>query len=202
MSDREGVGVVLTGQPGEADPDVVWMLAFQRGDETCFQKLYDKYKAPLIGFALRFVRRRDLAEELAQEIFIKAYRAAASYRPEARFASWLFRIARNHCLNEARRPERRSPPEALEETRHASTTGSPEAEVRTRRAQQALDLTLARLPEKQRTALVLLRVHHLSYEEIAATLETSVGAVKSLLNRAREQLVEALAPHLEGAHDL
>ena len=86
-------------QAATADVDAQWMLAFQRGDEQCFDRLFQKYKQPVINFAHRFTGRRDVAEELAQDIFVKCYTAAPRYQPSARFSTWLFRIARNHCLN-------------------------------------------------------------------------------------------------------
>jgi len=185
------------------DDDARLMLAFQQGDEQCFDQLFQRYKQPVISFAHRFTRRGDVAEELAQEIFVKCYMARDSYRPAARFSTWLFRIARNHCLNEVRRQDYRYRSESIEAgTNEPTASAGPEEEARARALQRDLERAMAALPESQRTALVLCRLHGMSYDEIAAAMETSVGAVKSLLNRARGSLLTRLAGHLEAHHEL
>ena len=180
------------------DDDVQLMLAFQQGDESCFDKLFQRHKRAVINFALRFTGRAEVAEELAQEIFVKCFMARDTYRPTARFSTWLYRIARNHCLNEVRRQDYRHRTEPLAEVTGESAT--PEQEAGARALRRRLAASVAALPESQRTALILCRFHGMSYDEIAATMETSVSAVKSLLNRARGSLLKRLAGHLE-AHD-
>src|SRR5512140_2032206 len=88
-----------------ADPDVQLMLRFQNGDLEAFEMLFSRHVRGVVNFAYRFVRNRDLAEELAQEIFLRVHDAGQSYRATARFTTWLYRIATNACLNELRRPE-------------------------------------------------------------------------------------------------
>jgi RNA polymerase sigma-70 factor (ECF subfamily) len=194
MSERPAVQRGLVGVSEQVtDADALLMVGFQQGERKCFDQLFHRYKAAVVNFAYRFTSRRDLAEELAQEIFVKCYRAAPSYRPEAKFSTWLFRIARNHCLNELRRPEHRVRHQPLHDTSEQRASGmSPEAQVSARDLQRRLTALLAALPERQRTALILSRFHQMSYEEIATTMKTSLSAVKSLLNRAKEQLVAAL----------
>lgn len=173
------------------DPDALLMVRFSRGDRRCFDELFQKYKRQVLNFAYRFTGRRDVAEELAQEIFVKAYQAGPSYRPEARFSTWLFRIARNHCLNALRRRDLERPEHpALQGA--AAPTATPEAQASARDLQRLVEDALRELPERQRTALLLSRQQQLSYEEIAAAMQTSVSAVKSLLIRAKEQLLAKL----------
>jgi RNA polymerase sigma-70 factor (ECF subfamily) len=180
------------GSDHDLDHDARLMLAVQQGNDACFEQLFQKYKRQMINFAYRFTNRRDVAEELAQEIFIKCYGARASYEPAARFSTWLYRIARNHCLNEVRRPEYRHGTEPLLEEARDSLDDSPEDQFLAKALQQRAMKALAALPEKQRTALILCRFQHLSYQEIGATMKLSLAAVKSLLNRAKENLVAEL----------
>lgn len=179
------------------DDDARLMLGFQQGDETCFDQIFQRYKKAVINFAFRFTGRADVAEELAQEIFVKCYIARDTYRPTARFATWLFRIARNHCLNEVRRQDYRHRTEPLSEARPLDGGASPEAQAQARALERAVAQALAALPETQRTAFILGQLQGMSYDEIAATMETSVSAVKSLLNRARQALVKQLEKHHE-----
>lgn len=190
-----GAGAVPETAPSSADEDSRLMVAFREGDPQCFERLFQKYKQPVVSFACRFTGRRDVAEELAQDIFVKVYLSRESYEPTAKFTTWLFRLARNHCLNERRRPEHRYRTTELGGEDQASSA-SPEADAGAAALQRAVEAALQALPESQRTALVLCRLQAMSYEEIAATMETSVGAVKSLLNRAKETMTKRLEPFL------
>jgi RNA polymerase sigma-70 factor, ECF subfamily len=183
------------------DPDAALMLAFQRGDEGAFRVLFERHARAMVSFCHHFVRDAARAEELAQDVFVSLYRASGRYRPSARFKTFLYRIASNHCLNELRRGEHAAraaegragdapaDPDAL-----ASQAPGPEAAAEGAALERAVGELLARLPEKQRVALVLCRFEGLSYEEIADALDTTVGAVKSLLHRATVAAAEALAP--------
>ena len=183
------------------DADAALMLAFQQGDEGAFRTLFERHARAMVGFCHHFVREPARAEELAQDVFVKLYQASARYRPSARFKTFLYRIASNHCLNELRRGEYSAraatapggdapaDPDAL-----ASSAPTPEACAEGAALERAVRALLERLPEKQRAALVLCRLEGLSYEEIAEVLETSVSAVKSLVHRATVAAAEALAP--------
>jgi RNA polymerase sigma-70 factor (ECF subfamily) len=185
------------------DPDAALMLAFQRGDAGAFRTLFERHARAMVAFCHHFVRDGARAEELAQDVFVKLHQAAGRYRPSARFRTFLYRIASNHCLNELRRGEygaRRAAdgaepadPDAL-----PSRGVSPEDAAGAADLERAVGDLLARLPEKQRVALVLCRLEGLSYEEIAEVLDTSVSAVKSLVHRATVAAAEALAPFAEG----
>jgi len=182
------------------DPDAALLLAFQRGDASAFRTLYERHARAMVAFCHHFVRDTARAEELAQDVFVKLYRAADRYQPSARFKTFLYRIASNHCLNELRRGEygarkaaagAGSPadPDAL-----PAPEAGPEASAEARKLERAVRVLLDRLPDGQRTAFVLARFEGLSYDEIAAVLETSVSAVKSLVHRATVTAAEALAP--------
>lgn len=183
------------------DPDAALMLAFQRGDEGAFRLLFERHARAMVAFCHHFVRDAARAEELAQDVFVKLYQAGGRYRPSARFQTFLYRIASNHCLNELRRgehvaraAERRSGEEPADPDGLASPAPTPEASAQGAALERAFGALLASLPEKQRAALVLCRLEGLSYEEIAEVLETSVSAVKSLIHRATVSAAAALAP--------
>jgi RNA polymerase sigma-70 factor, ECF subfamily len=183
------------------DADAVLMLAFQRGDEGAFRQLFERHARAMVAFCHHFVRDAARAEELAQDVFVKLYRASGRYLPTARFKTFLYRIASNHCLNELRRGEygaraadARAGEEPADPDALASSGPTPEAAAEGAALEKAVGAFLERLPEKQRAALVLCRLEGLSYEEIADVLETSVSAVKSLVHRATVSAAEALAP--------
>ena len=187
------------------DPDAALMLAFQQGDEGAFRTLYERYARPMFAFCHHLVRDAARAEELAQDVFVNLYRARDRYRPKARFRTFLYRVASNHCLNELRRPGPSSPrahPEdevAQDPDSLPSAAADPEEEARGKALESAVSKLLARLPEKQRAALVLCRFEGLSYEEIAEVLHTTLPAVKSLVHRATVAAAAALAPFEAGS---
>ena len=177
----------------DRDDDVRLMLAFAAGDEAAFAALFERCLE-------RLVREAATAEELVQEAFVRVHRARESYRPEARFSTWLFRIATHLAWNELRRPRRRAPHESAdaEEAPPLAAEGTPIDElVHARRVSAEVEVALAALPERQRAALWLAAVEGQSYAEVAAAIGTSEKAVKALVHRARAALAEALA-RLEG----
>jgi len=187
------------------DLDAQLMLRFKDGDTAAFDRLFVKHMHGIVNFAYRFVRNREIAEELAQEIFIKVYESAAGYRIQARFTSWLYRIATNVCLNEIRKPQFRVPHRSL----HASpfdgendedrklvfgTAEGPDQILERKDLSRIIRQALEQIPEKQRIAFILKKYQELSYSEIADVLESSEKAVKSLIHRAKEALAEKLKP--------
>jgi RNA polymerase sigma-70 factor (ECF subfamily) len=187
-----------------ADADARLMLQFQAGDLAAFEVLFSRHSRSIVNFAYRFVRNREVAEELAQEVFIKVYDAARNYRAEAKFTTWLYRIATNVCLNEIRRPHFRTPHQSLDTPASddpddrppeiADTVlPSPETQMQRRGLRELLKRALDALPEKQRVAFILNKYQELSYAETADVMRTSEKAVKSLIHRAKEALAERLA---------
>ena len=192
------------------DPDAELLLAFQRGDESAFRTLFERHARAMVAFCNHFVRNPARAEELAQDVFLKLHQAAPRYQPSARFKTFLYRIATNHCLNELRRGEQvarreaRGRPDDEPQDLDAlpGSAPTPEQEAAGGALARAVQALLDRLPEKQRAAFVLCRFQGLSYEEIAVTLDTSVPAVKSLVHRATVTAAGALAPFAPGGEVL
>jgi RNA polymerase sigma-70 factor (ECF subfamily) len=192
--------------PGEIDPDAALMLRVKQGDAAAFATLVEKYKQPVMNLAWRTLRDETEAEDLAQNVFVQAWKSAGRYQATAKFSTWLFTIARNLCLNEIRR-RTRHPAESLDQTREDDGE-QPLFQVEDKRLAAApdellrgelerkVDEALAALPENQRLALALCRQDELSYEEIAAVLGCSLSATKSLIHRARETLKARLKPYL------
>lgn len=191
------------------DPDVRRMCCFQNGDEAAFRELFEAHQKPLINFCFRFCQNRNLAEDLAQEVFLRVYRGAAGYRPEARFTTWLYRIAVNVCLNENRKGRGRLATDSLDRPgknsaenddgpRQVRDEGRPNpGEIMLEKQRQtAIAKALARLPEQQRMAMILRTHHEFSYDEIAAQMSCSPGKVKTLIFRARQSLKEMLTDYL------
>jgi RNA polymerase sigma-70 factor (ECF subfamily) len=186
--------------PPHTDPDTVLMLAIKGGDTEAFSVLFEKHNAPLQRFIKRFINQPAIVEELAQDIFIKLFRAAPSYEPKARFSSFLYRVAANHCLNETRKADYRyffssldvAPPHIAQHPALLSYNTPPEQRIDGQRLAQTLRKILKTLPENQRKAFVLHRFEARSYREIAEELNVSVGAVKSLIHRAKTTLTEQL----------
>ena len=170
------------------------MLAFAAGDEGAFETLFARWSRPLLRYLERLVSDAASAEELLQESFLRVYRARERYRPEARFSTWLYRIATNLAWNELRRPRRRDPHESMDAPEAAEFGSDPEvdAQVDARRVTAEVDAALRTLPERQRSALWLASVEGLSYAEVAEALDTSEKAVKALVHRGRSTLASKL----------
>jgi RNA polymerase sigma-70 factor (ECF subfamily) len=171
------------------------MLAFCEGDAAAFDALFRRWAARLLRYLERMLRDAGLAEELVQEVFLRVYGARGSYRPEARFSTWLYRIATNLALNELRRPRRSRPHASLDDAAaEALASDDPPSDDLThaRRSVAAVDRALGDVPERQRAALWLVAVEGLSYAEVAASLGVSESAVKALVHRARESLAARL----------
>ena len=180
------------------DEDVQLMLALRAGDATAFDVLFRRWSGPLLRYLDRMVRDLAVAEELVQETFIRVHKARERYRPQARFSTWLYRIATNLALNELRRPARRRPHASTDDEEAPLTLVSPgpgpESSAEARVAVGDLSTELERLPERQRVALWLSAVEGQSYAEVAEALGTTDKSVKSLVHRARSTLAARLTP--------
>ncbi len=183
------------------DRDSQLMLAVKKGERRAFELLFQKYSRPLYHFTYRFVGNPAVAEELVQDIFFKIYRAAPKYEPRGRFSTYLYRVATNHCLNEIRRVDYKERFDSLDQPQFddsssgmelPSTFPSAENLYWTQSMANKIQELLLELPEKQRAALLLNRLEELPYQDIADILNISVGAVKSLLHRAKNTLRERL----------
>jgi RNA polymerase sigma-70 factor (ECF subfamily) len=188
------LNAVVTGDG--ADEDAVLMAEFvQTRDRRRFERLFQRHRRAMVAYAGRYVRDRERAEELAQEVFVRVYRTR-EYRPDASFRTWLYRVATNVCLNELRRGEHKQRMESLDAVGDdarprelaAPADASPEARVSGRELASRLQSCLDALPENQRAAFVMARYEGLPHTEIADALGTSVPSVKSLIHRALETL--------------
>ena len=180
-----------------SDPDVHLMLEVQKGDRAAFDVLMRKYYARILNFIYRFVGNREISEDLAQDVFLRVYKSASSYRPKSKFQTWLYTIAKNACLNEVRRNKGLF--RSLGETLHpedrefnprmaGQKSAAPDEDLIRAEKIRVIRVAIQQLPEKQRIAVILRRYEEFSYKDIASTLNISDKAVKSLLNRAKENL--------------
>jgi RNA polymerase sigma-70 factor, ECF subfamily len=190
---------IPTGDPVEAplegSPESIWMARLAAGDSSALRPIFDRWKLPLVSYFYRALGSRWDAEDLALQTFERVYRAAGRYRPEAPFSSWLFAIARREMLHEMRR-RRRKPVEAVDPADLAwnGSAEDPAATVasETAEAEEHLLVALQELPERQRSALLLVAAGDLTREEIAAALNLRLGHLNVLVHRARSALREAL----------
>jgi RNA polymerase sigma-70 factor (ECF subfamily) len=192
-----------------ARSDVQLMLDVKSGDDSSFELLLRKYRTPLVNFLYRLVRDSAAAEDLAQEVFLRVYRARGQYMPTAKFTTWMFRIATNLAFN-ALRDGRHRQLEISVDRNGDEESEQPGLEVADR--QPTIEVELIRrdraavirravesLPEKQRAAVLLHKYQEMDYDEIARILGCSESALKSLLFRAYETLRVELAPLVEPA---
>lgn len=157
------------------------------GDEAALQELFDRWKKPLLGFFARSLGSQADAEDLTLEVFVRLHRAAARYRPEARFSTYLFQIAHHLLLNELRRRRRKpaqpTAPENFDYLDHAASENRALAEL-----EEVFQRALDRLPEKYRTPLLLVKQQQLDYPTAAATLRMTENALRVLVHRGRQLL--------------
>jgi RNA polymerase sigma-70 factor, ECF subfamily len=190
-----------------ARSDVQLMLDVKAGDEQSFELLLQRYRTPLVNFLYRMVRVREEAEDLAQEVFLRVYRARQDYVPSAKFTTWLFRIATNLALNSVRDNRYQRMEVSLDAPVTVDSEDGDEKvldvaeknpnieqhlieEARKKMIRHSID----KLPAKQRAAVLLHKYQELDYGDIAKILECSESALKSLLFRAYETLRVELAP--------
>ena len=176
------------------DPDIAVMLRFQKGDEKAFETIVTKHQRNVLNLIYRYLGNATQADDAAQEVFLKLYRARHKYTPKAKFSTWLYRITVNHCLNEIR--SRKTQPASLDPIDDMTEQGenrAPDDQIRQGELRQAVKEAIDALPENQRMAVILARYEDMSYEEIAETMKTSLEAVKSLLHRAKESLQQKLS---------
>ncbi len=192
------------------------MQRFQKGDEDAFNCIVRRHQKPLINFIARFTGDRDNAEDLAQDTFIRIFKAADRYKPgRAQFTTWMYFIARNLCKNEIRNRGRRNRYRVdnvitneqtsngnedqidLIATAPADASFQPEVAIERKELYGATQKAIAELPEKYRFPLILRDIQGFSYEEISKILELPNGTTKSRINRARLMLKDKLKPFME-----
>ena len=168
------------------DTDIARMQQIGSGNEAPLAILIEKWKTPLVNFFYCSLGSVEQSEDLAQLVFIRVYRAAPTYKPKAKFSTFLFHIARRLLINEYRRIKRK-PLETVDPT-ELTTRASDNSDLKIMEIEDAFAHALGALPENQRTAILLLKQQELSYLEIATIMESSENVVKSWIFRARQYL--------------
>lgn len=199
----EGVGARMSADVS----DLSLVRRVQRGDKGAFDALVLKYQHKLVKLVMRYVRNPAEAEDIAQEAFIKAYRALPQFRGDSAFYTWLYRIAintaKNAVVSRDRSPidyelDRNSHDESYEMQGRMKDAETPEGLVLTDEIRSTVNAAIDALPEDLRTAIVLRELEGLSYEEIAAAMDCPVGTVRSRIFRAREAIDRRLREVFEG----
>jgi RNA polymerase sigma-70 factor, ECF subfamily len=193
--------------------DELLMVKYQRGDRSAFASLVRRHRVRIYNFVLRHTRNAAVAEELAQEVFLRAVQHAANYKHEARFATWLYAIARNLCIDQGRRQEHRQH-QSLDSGRTdvegsiAEGVGDPHPRASVERSasggkiREAIVDAVDALPEEQREVFLLREVAGLGFREIAEVTGSSENTVKSRMRYALERLQQALCAYEEYAREL
>ena len=191
------------------DPDVRLMLQVRAGDAAAFEELVVRYQGRLLTVLEHLVGNREQAEDLAQETFLRVFKARERYQPEAKFCTWLFTIANNVASNSLRSRSRRKevgvPDKAntdtssfgLDQMALAASSLMPARLIDKAEAAEVVRQALESLGERQKMALLLSKFEGMSYQDIAEAMDMSVQATKSLLSRARVNLQRILAPYME-----
>lgn len=183
---RDGTSVSATTGAETDEDDRLAMARLVAGDTQALRPIFDRWKLPLLSYFYRALGSRADAEDLALQVFERVHRAAARYRPEARFSTWLFAIARGELLHELRR-RRRKPVEAVAPEDLAEIGAGADHSAET---EEHLLEALRQLPERQRTAILLAAAGDLDHAGIATTLGVSVNNLNVILHRARQALRE------------
>jgi RNA polymerase sigma-70 factor (ECF subfamily) len=194
----------------DREADQVLVEQAQRGDKHAFELLVAKYQRKIFRLLSRLIRDAAEIEDVAQEAFIKAYRALPNFRGESAFYTWLYRIAINTAKNYLVAQGRRAPTtteteideaENFDEGDQLRDVNTPDSMLLSKQVGEAVNRAIERLPEDLRTAIVLRELEGLSYEEIAETMNCPIGTVRSRIFRAREAIAEELRPLLDTSKD-
>lgn len=174
----------------------------QKGDKRAFDLLVKKYQHKILALISRYIQDHHEVQDVAQEAFIKAYRALGSFRAESAFYTWLYRIAintaKNHLVSRGRRPPGSDvdvdDAEMLGISMHLKDADSPEANLMRDQLEERIFTTIENLPDDLRMAISLREFEGMSYDEIAEVMQCPVGTVRSRIFRAREAIDKAIAP--------
>ena len=194
----------------EREIDQLLVDRAQAGDKQAFEQLVAKYQRKLARLLSRFVRDQAEVEDVAQEAFIKAYRALPAFRGESAFYTWLYRIGINTAKNYLVAQGRRAPTstefdvqdaESFEDAGQLRDINTPESLLQSKQVGETINAAMDGLPEELRSAIVLREIDGLSYEEIADAMSCPIGTVRSRIFRAREAVAEKLRPLLDTSVD-
>ena len=183
--------------PVKRADDAERMRRVKEGDELAFRQIVDMFREPILRLCHQYIGVQEEAEEVAQDVFLHLYRAAATYEPRAKLSTFLYRIAVNLSLNRIRDTKRKRlvSLDMLQTCRPedpADAESRPDHDLERKEKAEAIRRVIDTLPESQKTALILKRYHGLSYDEIARVMHCSVPSVESRLHRAKQTLTESL----------
>ncbi|MBV9866817.1 MAG: sigma-70 family RNA polymerase sigma factor [Abitibacteriaceae bacterium] len=193
----------------EIDSDSYLVERALDNDLAAFEKLVSRYQSKIVSYATRMLSDADEAEDVAQEAFVKAYRSLESFRGASSFSTWLYRIATNLCIDRVRK-RKRSPQQAYsldepmdkEEERGGrdvpDDSGEPSKNIEREELKAQVRQTVAEMPEKLRSVLVMCDIQGMSYDDIAGILDCPIGTVKSRLFHARADLARRMRPYMSG----
>lgn len=194
----------------ERDVDAELVARVQRGDRQAFDLLVLKYQRKIMRLLSRMIRDPAEIEDVAQEAFIKAYRALPQFRGESAFYTWLYRIAintaRNWLATNKRRPSNsfvheNEDGETFDESDNLTDSSTPESELASRQIAETVNKAIEDLPEELRNAIVMREIDGMSYEDIAQSMNCPIGTVRSRIFRAREAIATRLRPMLGNTGD-
>ena len=190
--------------------DIALVRRVQKGDKAAFDALVLKYQHKVLKLVQRYVRNPAEAEDIAQEAFIKAYRALPAFRGDSAFYTWLYRIGINTAKNYLMALGRRAPTsteveaedaEGFEDGEQLRDINTPESILLSKEIAVTVNATIEQLPEELRTAIQLREIEGMSYEDIARIMDCPIGTVRSRIFRAREAIAERLRPLLDTRKD-
>lgn len=193
-------------KPSDRDVDAELIARVQRGDKRAFELLVLKYQRRIMRLLSRLVRNPSDIEDVAQETFIKAYRALPQFRGDSAFYTWLYRIAINTARNwhvaQTRRPQtidgyENEEGETFDHIDNLTDINTPDAILASKQVAETINAAIAELPEELRVAITLREVEGMSYEEIAHSMDCPIGTVRSRIFRARDVIARKLRPVLE-----
>jgi RNA polymerase sigma-70 factor (ECF subfamily) len=172
-------------------PDSELVRQIQSGEAAAFDELMRRYKRPVVNFVFRMLGNAEDADDVAQDVFVRVYQNLDAYRPEMKFSTWLFASARNAAIDRIRWRSRHRT-ESIESAPEIVASSGTAEEVNAREIGDQIAAAIAKLPEDQKTAIVLSEYHGMSYAEIAGVMRCSEKSVESRLYRAKQTLRERL----------
>jgi RNA polymerase sigma factor, sigma-70 family len=186
----------------QMESDIELMMRAKGGSDAAFSELMRRHHRGVLNYIYRFTNSRESSEDLAQEVFLRVYRSAKRYQPEAKFSTWLYKIATNVCITAVKtrgKEQTLSLDEIQENSGDLGDPNLPDPSNLTFRREigSAIFEALESLPERERIAIVLCKYEGLPYEEVAEVIGCTVGAVKAYVHRGRMKLIQKLKPYSE-----
>lgn len=183
--------------------DIELMVRVKAGDDSAFTELMRRHYKGVVNYIYKFTNNRETSEDLAQEVFLRTYRSAKRYEPQAKFSTWLYKIATNLCLTEVKnrgKEHNMSLDEIQENVGDLPDANSENAYdfMFRKEIKDSIFEAMKSLPERERIAIILCKYEETPYEEVAEIIGCTTGAVKAYVHRGRMKLIEKLKPYLRG----